>query len=195
MSYPGSAREAILTLNALNREGKFDESIARATEPIKNYPDVYELYANRAVCYLQEEKLEPALADFTMALKVNKNPKSRWALLSQRARCYAALQQRDKAEGDFAEACKTLEGEADPILVDQMWRLRATNLYDDRRYQESVHCYTEALKALPQNPKSVAGRALAYAALHDQRHFKEDLATLEKLDPKTFKLVKEQTGP
>lgn len=181
---PATMDEAILAVNKFTSSGQYDKAVELATLSLEKYPESYALMVNRGAILLEQKQVERALKDFEEALKFAPE-EAKWTVVSQKARCQVGLGQRAAAEKTFAEAAKLMKKspEVVPVFAEQLWRLRADNLADDLRYKEAVVCYTETLKVDPKSLKALAGRALAYSELKDEKNFKADLAVMEKLQP------------
>lgn len=192
-SVPESMDEAILAVNKFTSSGQYDKAVELATASLEKYPESYALLVNRGAVLLAQEKHEKALNDFESALKFAPE-EAKWTVVSQKARCQMGLGQKASAEKSFAEAVELMKKapEVSPVFAEQLWRLRGNNLAGDLRHKEAIPCYTETLKVDPKSLKALAGRALAYSALKDQKKFEADLVALDKLQPGAGEAVREE---
>lgn len=182
---PDTLDEAIGTVVGFIHKGEFQDGLELANESLKKYPDSHGLLINRGTIYFQLEQYESAESDYTKVLETAPQD-SRWMILTQRARCARELGRIGGAEEDFSAALEALVDSPDPApaLVEQLWRHRGHNFFDDVRYKESIESYTEALKFEGENrAESLMMRAWAYSNLGDEGNHQKDLAALEEINP------------
>jgi tetratricopeptide (TPR) repeat protein len=65
--------EHVQKASSLLRVGQYEQAISEYTEAISFFPDEYNLYHNRAICYLRLNNDEAALQDYHRAIEKNSN--------------------------------------------------------------------------------------------------------------------------
>jgi tetratricopeptide (TPR) repeat protein len=96
----GQANQHYERANRLAAAGQREEAIAAYGEAIDLFPLFFEAIDNRALTYMELDRLPEALDDFERSLQVN--PEGVTAVFS-RAECWMKLGHLDAAEGAFQE--------------------------------------------------------------------------------------------
>jgi tetratricopeptide (TPR) repeat protein len=151
--------------DALLKRGAYAEALPYFGQAIALKPD-YRSYFGRAGAYQRLERLEPAIADYTQAIRLN--PSSAMAY-HERAVCLAQVSQDDRALADYNKAL-----ELAPTYA-LSWNGRGVIHLRRREYEKAVADFTEAIRLRPTYDQPYKNRAAAKKALGDASGANEDL--------------------
>lgn len=173
---------------------QLEAATSKASDGLARYPKSGPLYLNRGSIAVHTNQYEKARPDLEKALLYS-DEKLHWTIHTQLARCEIGLGHRAKAEKEFELAARDMAKDPEPAAVfqEQMWRLRGENLAADLRHKEAVESYTKALKAQPDSVKALAGRAMSYAELKNDKSFQADVKVIQKHSPELATALVEES--
>ncbi len=147
------------------KRADYAEAVSYFSRAIQAMPE-YRSYFGRAGAYQRLERMEPAIADYSDAIRIN--PGSAMAY-HERAVCLARLNQDDRALADYNRAIELAPGY--PLS----WNGRGAIYLHRKLYREAVADFTEAIRLKPALDQAFKNRAAARKALGDTAGAAADL--------------------
>lgn len=183
-SLPKTEQEAVQGVDRLGSAGEFLQAKLAADAALRQWPDNWQLLAQRGGSEQMLSENEEALKDFTAALK-HAPADQKWRLYNSRAQSYAGLGKRDEAEKDYAAALKAAGDKVEPARIQMIHHLRGRNLLEATHFKQAIPCFDAALELTPDDHEALGMRALCYYRLKDKKRYQADLAKLRKLNKTT----------
>jgi serine/threonine protein kinase len=149
----------------LMKRGAYTDAVQYFSQAIALKPD-YRSYFGRAGAYHRLEQLEPAIGDYTQAIRFNSEVAMPY---HERAVCLARLGHDDRALEDYNKA---IELAPDYPLS---WNGRGVIYLHRKDYQRAIADFTEAIRLDPMLDQPYKNRAAAKKTLGDKAGAEADL--------------------
>jgi len=197
--------------NDLFSKRKFDEALEFYNRAIEIDPTECTFYSNRAAVYLHKKDYERTIEEYKKAIEVGKEHRADYISISKIwFRLGQAYQAQDKLADAIAAYEKSLiehrdskvekalkevkallkkreeEAYINPELSEEH-KKKGNEYFQEGKWPEAIHEYTEALRRDPKNYKVLSNRALCYTKVMDWQKGLDDCEAILKIDPKFVK--------
>jgi tetratricopeptide (TPR) repeat protein len=139
-----------------------------------------DVFVDRGIAYADLGHPEPAIADYTAAIKLQPNYPVAYY---DRALAYEQIGDVSRALSDYGTAIEQYPGGVDAYLS------RGLIYLNMHRFDDAISDFTRAPDRDPKYVWSLANRGLAYAWKRDTSHAKQDFAAVRATDPENRVLL------
>ncbi len=154
----------------LDRAGRKDEALADYTAALERDPKFIPARVNRGLVELERKRYAAALIDFDAALAARQSSdqpaepaghRRDPALLAGRAMALEGLKRHAEADRAFADALSAAPPRGDPVRARLYWSYGFA--ITDRLPEQARAAFDEVLRADPNHPQALYGRAMLAA--------------------------------